>query len=185
VARKPWAGEEAVTSFASADNTGLRAEAARASGGTWTVSDVAGEMGHGHENRRLAEKLLAEKGITSPTDRQVSSQMRNIQRWLNAERGETGKQAHKPSKGTQATLNKLGRRAAHGNDSARVNINGGASVNGYRRKRDIEVTLDPDASERFFDALDSGDTEGAWAELASGYHVGELHAYDAQIDISY
>lgn len=185
MARKPWDKESAITSADIADNIGLRAEAARASGGTWQVSDVVAEMGTGHENRRLAEKLLAEKGIDNPTSRQINSQMRNIQRWLNAERGETGKQAHKPSKGVQATLNKLGRRAAHGSDSARINIKGEASVNGYRRKRDIEVTLDPDASERFFDALDSGDTEGAWAELASGYHVGEMHAYDAEIDISY
>lgn len=183
--RVPWKGEDAITASDIANDTQLRAEASRASGGTWTVSDVAGEMGDGHENRRLAEKLLAERGIDSPTKQQIKSQMENIRRWQKAERGETGPQTRKPSKSTQATLNKIGRRAAHGNDSARVSIKGGASVNGYRRKRDIEVTLDPDLAERFFDALDSGDTESAWGELASGYHVGELHAYDAEIDISY
>lgn len=188
MARKPWAGEEQITpAYAAthADDNGLRAQAATAGGGNWTVDDVLNELGHGHENRRLAEKFLAAKGNNAPTERQIRSQMRNIQRWLNAERGETGKQAHKPSKGAQAMLNKIGRSSAHSGESARVSINGQASVNGYKRHRSIEINLDADTAERFFDAIDSGDTSGAWDMLADNYHVGELHAYDAEIGIDW
>ena len=182
MARKPWAGEEQVSSYAGTDNSGLQAQATLTGGGNWSVSDAVAELG---SNRRLAEKMLAEKGITEPTSRQISSQMRNIQRWLVAERGETGKQAHKPAKGTQAAINKAGRQAAHGNDSARINIKGSASVNGYKRNRDIEVTLSPDEAEAFFEAIESGNMEDAWGMLASGYDVSELHAYDADIGVNW
>lgn len=186
MARKPWTGEDAITASDLADNTGLRSEATRVSGGKWTISDVLGEMGTGHENRRLAEKMLAEKGVTSPTERQISSQMRNIQRWHNAERGETGKQAHKPSKGAQSMLNAIGRKAAHGNQGARVSLDGAISVNGYKRdSRNIEINMSPDEAERFFEAMDSGNVESAWGMLADAYNVSELHAYDASIDMNW
>lgn len=185
MARKPWTGEEQVSeSFIArhADNNGLRAQAASAGGGNWTVGDVVSEL-HGG-NRALAEKMLAERGITNPTKTQINSQMRNIQRWQKGERGESG-QVHKPSKGAQDALNKIGRRAAHGNESARVSINGQASVNGYKRHRSIELELTPDEAAEFFDAIDSGDMAGAWDMLADAYHVGELHAYDAEIGIDW
>lgn len=183
MARKPWAGEEHISGVESqADNNGLRVQAASAGGGTWSVGDAVSEV---RSNRRLAEKILAERGITDPTKTQINSQMRNIQRWLNNENGVEGKQAHKPSKDAQSVINKIGRRAAHSNESARVSINGQVTVNGYKRPRSMEIGLNPDAAERFFDAIDSGDMESAWGELAGAYGVRELHAIDASIDIEW
>ena len=147
-------------------------------GGNWLVDDVKGELGgsrNRHSNQFLAQKMLEYKG-KEVNQKNINSQMRSIQAWEAYQSGRRAKRDSAPSKANQAILNDIGRRAAHGRQSLTVSINGDTTVNGYRRNRNMKITLNPEQAQKFmanpsFDAL---------AKAAHG--VSELHAFgDAEI----
>src|SRR5260221_3841786 len=162
MARTPWAGETQMNLEDIEKEANYKAldTAVAVADGVWLVDDVKGELGgsnNRHANSFLAQKILEYKGVEI-TKKSINSQMRSIQRWELYQAGVTGKQAHKPSKAIQNILNNIGRKAAHGRQSLSVEIKGDTTVNGYRRNRNMKITLSPEQAQKFmanptFDAL--------------------------------
>src|SRR5690348_4960857 len=92
--------------------------------GQWSVEDIIDELGGSeeHAKRHVAEQLLQARGMDI-NPKNISSQMRSINRWLNFEQG-TGKQARKPSKDMQRVLNRIGRNAQMARDGFTVAMSG-------------------------------------------------------------
>lgn len=177
---RSWAGDVQVDEsvFKTANTKAMTNAVAIAA--HWSVEGAVEELG---SNRDLAIALIAARGGVVEK-KSISSQMRNIQRWLLSERGITGKQAHGPSKPLQKVINRVmnGKRLDDG-QGVGVSMSGGSgiSVNGYRRSsRVVEFDLnDRLGREEILDLLD----EPSWDGLAEGYGVSELHSY-GDIDIS-
>lgn len=165
---------------AEANTDGLRAAIENAP--HWTVDDVLTEIGgdRAHRTSNLARELLSLKGNDHPTSRELSSQMRSIQRWVNYEAGVTGKQASRPSKAAQGLLNRAGRNAQAARDGFTIAMSGDIEVNGYKRPdRSASVHLSGDRALSFLNNPN-------WQDLADAYGVDSLHALgDAEIDISW
>ncbi len=190
MARKPWGGESGITrddAEAMADTAQLNQQASIA--GHWTVSDIVAELGgpgRGGGTRRLAEQLLADKGIDSPTKSQLSGEMRNVNRYMQFERtGVRSSNSFAPGKEARARVNEIGTNSAvRAGKHLRIKMNGPISVQGYKRERSIDINLSGADAAEFLQNPN-------WDTLADAYLPGargggELHAYDgASIDIDF
>jgi hypothetical protein len=162
---RSWAGETAISGSDRPNTKALQDASAIVYHSS--IEDAVAEFGG---TRGLAESLKRE-GDT----RKLSSIQRNIQRWLNYERG-TGKESSKPSKAGQANVNRAVLKE-RGTNGATVSVNGTISVNGYKRVREVEIPLSEDELMSFLE-------NASWEALADAYNVNEFHAYgDVSISI--
>lgn len=159
--------------------------AVNAGGGNWSVTR-ASEV-HGG-NRNLALAMLESRGNTSPDEKTIKSQMRNLQRYQQFEKtGVKGPNSNTPKK-AQGTINRAGvAKSLNGKGAsfrASSGGNGGSgssssiSVAGYERDdRDITDTLTNEQAIEFL-------SNPNWDTLADAYGVGELHGYgDVNVEI--
>lgn len=173
MARTPWRGETQ-----QADST-IAANADYASLLTAThvsVTDAAEAAGG---NRQLAVALLMNKGTDLDAlskkgrEKAIVHQMRNIQRWEAYERGETGKQAHKPNKVSRAQINEEGKLATsqiNNQGGIDVHISGPVTIEGYERDRTFTISMTEAQSRAFL-------ANPTFEALAAAYGVSELHTY--------
>jgi hypothetical protein len=180
MARKPWAGEEKISreeAEATADTAQLEQQASIA--GHWTVTDIVAELGgpgRGGGTRRLAEQLLAAKGITSPTKAHLSGEMRNVNRYMQYERtGVRSTNSFAPARGVRQVVNQIGNAdAATRGGTLHIHLSGPISVQGYKRHREIDIFLEGETAASWLQNPD-------WDTLATEYlnnPEGELHAYE-------
>lgn len=120
----------------------------------WSVSRTAAYVNQGkparQENRTLAIALLHAGGKGTPSDKEIKSQMKSIQRWKAAESGSKS-QSRKPSAASQKLLNKVGRNQKLAKDGFTVKLDGEIAVNGYKRSRKAAVDVEGEDALRFFD----------------------------------
>ena len=189
MARKPWGGEEHITSQeaeALAD-TGQLVAAAQI-GGHWTITDIVGLFGgpgRGGGTRRLAEMLLEEKGIDDPSKTQLSNEMRNVNRYMQYEKtGVRNSNSFAPGADARKLVNAIGtQRAIEQGKGVHIHLNGPISVQGYKRDRTIDIYLYGDEAAGWLENPD-------WQTLADAYIPGdgeaELHGYDGvDIDVDF
>lgn len=178
MARTPWVNGESeqTTEYidTNADYAGLLASVHS------SVQDAVEEAGG---SRGLAIALLRDKGVdVSQMDkkaqsRAIQSQQRNIQRWLNYEKGITGKQAHKPSVAGQAAVNRAAAESRiDANEGLDVHIDGTVTINGYERDamRTFDIHMSPEQARAFV-------ANPTFEALAAAYGVAELHTYPGTI----
>lgn len=147
----------------------------------WTVretSEYVGGTGKG-ANRSLAVALLREKGNNAPTSRQVSSQMKSIQRWLANEKG-SGAQKSRPSPAARALLNRVGRNRDLANRGFSVKLEGEIAVNSYRRNRKSFVDFTKDKIDLALSFLESPN----YQDLGRAYLKNEDSLYGFGDDLS-
>jgi hypothetical protein len=148
----------------------------------WKIDDVKTELRGG--NRALAQAILDYQGKDSSDKKAINNMMRNLQRYENYQRtGERGKNSFAPSKAIQNIINRVGNEAVATNKNIEVTLNGDVSVNGYTRNRNVSIGLSGSQAASFLNAVSSGNFAAAWGAVASAYHVGEIHAVDASIDV--
>lgn len=152
-----------------------------------TAEYAAGGPGHSRgtkkapgENKQLAIELLRAKGNDSPTSRQISSQMKSVQRWRAQEEGKSS-QSRNLSKASRDLLNQVGRNRQLAKDGFSVKLNGELAINGYKRPRKAAVDLDnEDLAQAFLDNPN-------FQDLGRAYLGGEdsLYGYgdDLQVEI--
>lgn len=174
MARTPWQNGESeqTTEYidTNADYAGLLAAV------HISVQDAVEEAGG---TRNLAIALLRDKGVDVSTldkkaaTRAIQSQQRNIQRWINYEKGVTGKQAHKPSAAGQQAINRAaGENRIDEQEGLDVHIEGSVTINGYERDagRNIDFHMNPEQARAFV-------RNPTFEQLAAAYGVNELHTY--------
>lgn len=174
MARTPWQNGESeqTTDYidTNADYAGLLAAV------HISVQDAVKEAGG---TRSLAIALLRDKGVDvgsldkKAATRAIQSQQRNIQRWMNYEKGITGKQAHKPSAVGQQAINRAaGENRIEEQEGLDVHIDGQVTINGYERDtpRTIDFHMNPEQAHAFV-------KNPTFEQLAAAYGVSELHTY--------
>lgn len=130
----------------------------------WSVRETANYLGSlKHANRDLAIALLREKFKSDPTPRQISSEMRSVQRWINYEHGVVGKQSRKPSADARARLARVGRNQELAKKGFSIKLDGDIAINGYRRNpRTASVDLEGDLARSFLEQPNYGDLGKAY-----------------------
>jgi hypothetical protein len=159
--------------------------------GQWTVDDTLTELGGvGRDaTHRLAEKILGARGL-EVNAKNLSSQMRSINRWIAWESGATGKEVRNPNKGSitmadgskvkvTSLLGKIGKNAQMARDGFTVAMSGDISVANYRRSnRSATIHMQGDAAAAW---LENPTYEG----MSQFYEGNEISGYgeDLQVEI--
>lgn len=178
-----WEAANERASTLPGDDRGLSAAvAADVAPAKWQIDEVKVEMQGG--NRQLAQAILEYQGKDPMDKKAVNNMMRNLQRYENFQRtGERGKNSFAPSKAIQNIVNRIGNQAVATNKNIEISMSGDVSVNGYTRNRSVTIGLSGSNAASFLNAVQSGNFASAWNTLASAYHVGEIHAVSASIDV--
>lgn len=127
-------------------------------------------------------QLVQEYGSSAKAAKAVGVSTRTVERWVTTK----GTQKAKPSKASQAKVNKAGREA-QANKTIGIEFDGVADINGtgedYRREWYKDFTFTPDEWAELSERAAQGDESGLWDMIADKYQVNSIEMIEGTINI--